>query len=104
MSELRSSWLDDHHVVRRGISDLLNADDLLTVVGQASTVAQSLTRIPTHRPDVAVLDVWLPDGSGIELCRELRSRLPELHCPDVHLVSARGTGDMDAPTSPSVSG
>ena len=80
MSELRVFVVDDHEVVRRGISDLLNADDLLTVVGQASTVAQALARIPTHRPDVAVLDVRLPDGSGIELCRELRSWLPELHC------------------------
>ena len=80
MSELRVFVVDDHEVVRRGISDLLNSDDHLTVVGQASTVAQALDRIPIHRPDVAVLDVRLPDGNGIELCRELRSRLPELHC------------------------
>ena len=80
MSELRVFVVDDHEVVRRGISDLLNSDDHLTVVGQASTVAQALARIPIHRPDVAVLDVRLPDGNGIELCRELRSRLPELHC------------------------
>jgi len=80
MPGLRVFVVDDHEVVRRGISDLLNADDSLTVVGQASTVAQALARIPTLRPDVAVLDVRLPDGSGIELCRELRSRLPELQC------------------------
>jgi len=80
VSELRVFVVDDHEVVRRGISDLLNSDDHLTVVGQASTVAQALDRIPIHRPDVAVLDVRLPDGNGIELCRELRSRLPELQC------------------------
>ena len=80
MSELRVFVVDDHEVARRGISDLLNDDDFLTVVGQASTVAQALARIPTLRPDVAVLDVRLPDGSGIELCRELRSRLPDLQC------------------------
>ena len=80
MPELRVFVVDDHEVARRGITDLLNDADFLTVVGQASTVAQALARIPTLRPDVAVLDVRLPDGSGIELCRELRSRLPELQC------------------------
>ncbi|WP_431927425.1 response regulator [Amycolatopsis tucumanensis] len=71
--------VDDHEVVRRGVADLLEADPALTVVGEASTAAQALSRILALRPDVAVLDVRLPDGNGIELCRELRSRLPELN-------------------------
>ncbi|GHE81381.1 putative transcriptional regulator, LuxR family protein [Amycolatopsis deserti] len=72
--------VDDHEVVRRGVADLVDADPDLTVVGEASTVAEALARIPAVRPDVAVLDLRLPDGSGIELCRELRSRMPGLHC------------------------
>ena len=71
---------DDHEVVRLGVSDLLNGADGMKVVGEASTVAQTLARIPALHPDVAVLDVRLPDGSGIELCRELRSRFPDLPC------------------------
>ena len=71
---------DDHEVVRRGVSDLLNGADDMKVIGEASTVAQTLARVPALHPDVAVLDVRLPDGSGIELCRELRSRFPELQC------------------------
>jgi two-component system, NarL family, response regulator DevR len=72
--------VDDHEVVRRGVADLLDTDPELTVVGEASTVAQALVRIPAAEPDVAVLDVRLPDGNGIELCRELRSRMPKLNC------------------------
>ncbi|MFF5986518.1 response regulator [Prauserella flavalba] len=72
--------VDDHEVVRRGITDLLEGDPEITVVGEAGTAAQALGRIPALRPDVAVLDVRLPDGNGIELCRELRSKLPELRC------------------------
>lgn len=72
--------VDNHEVVRRGVADLLDADPELTVVGEASTVAQALARIPKCDPDLAILDVRLPDGNGIELCRELRSRLPELNC------------------------
>ncbi|AIJ23481.1 response regulator [Amycolatopsis methanolica] len=71
--------VDDHEVVRRGVGDLLEADPGLTVIGEASTAAQALSRILALRPDVAVLDVRLSDGNGIELCRELRSRLPELN-------------------------
>ncbi len=72
--------VDDHEVVRRGVGDLLEEEDDLSVVGQASTVAEALARIPAVRPDVAVLDMRLPDGNGVELCRELRSRMPELNC------------------------
>ncbi|KKB98332.1 hypoxia response regulator transcription factor DosR/DevR [Mycolicibacter arupensis] len=72
--------VDDHEVVRRGLIDLLGADPELNVVGEAGSVAEALARIPPLRPDVAVLDVRLPDGNGIELCRELLSRLPDLRC------------------------
>ena len=71
---------DDHEVVRLGVSDLLNGADGIKVIGEASTVAQTLARLPALHPDVAVLDVRLPDGNGIELCRELRSRFPDLQC------------------------
>ncbi|WP_020659897.1 response regulator [Amycolatopsis benzoatilytica] len=77
---LRVFLVDDHEVVRRGVADLLEESEELTVVGQAGNVSQALARIPALRPDVAVLDVRLPDGNGIELARELRSRLPELMC------------------------
>jgi two-component system response regulator DevR len=66
--------------VRRGLRDLLEADGGLEVVGEAGTAEQALARIPPTKPDVAVLDVRLPDGDGIEVCREVRSRHPEVHC------------------------
>jgi len=72
--------VDDHEVVRRGLIDLLGADPELDVVGEAGSVAEAMARIPAANPDVAVLDVRLPDGNGIELCRDLLSRLPELRC------------------------
>ncbi|RDI68270.1 response regulator [Nocardia pseudobrasiliensis] len=72
--------VDDHEIVRRGLTDLLEADPELTVVGEAGDVSQALARIPALRPDVAVLDVRLPDGNGIELCRELLSHNEELRC------------------------
>jgi DNA-binding NarL/FixJ family response regulator len=72
--------VDDHEVVRVGLSELLNAEFDLKVIGQASSASEALARIPALRPDVAVLDVRLPDGNGVELCRELKSRLPELAC------------------------
>lgn len=76
---VRVFLVDDHEVVRRGIADLLESEDL-TIVGEAGTVAEALARIPAVQPDVAVLDVRLPDGNGVELCRDLRSKLPELKC------------------------
>ncbi|MER7015605.1 response regulator transcription factor [Saccharopolyspora sp. NPDC000359] len=70
--------VDDHEVVRLGLVDLLEAEQDLVVVGQAASAGEALARIPAIRPDVAVLDVRLPDGNGVELCRELRSRQPSL--------------------------
>ena len=72
--------LDDHEVVRRGVRDLLEADGDIVVVGEASTAAEALARVPALRPDVAVLDVRLPDGDGVTVCRDLRSQMPELAC------------------------
>lgn len=72
--------LDDHEVVRRGVRELLDLEDDIEVVGEASTGAEALARVPGAQPDVAVLDVRLPDMSGIEVCRELRSRHPEVQC------------------------
>ena len=77
---MRVFLLDDHEVVRRGVQDLLEAEPDITVIGEAATAAQALARIPALRPDVAVLDVRLPDGDGVSVCRELRSQLPELQC------------------------
>ncbi|MEU3555416.1 response regulator [Streptomyces fragilis] len=77
---VRVFLLDDHEVVRRGVHDLLDDEPDLTVVGEAGTVEQALIRIPALRPQVAVLDVRLPDGDGVSVCRELRSRMPELAC------------------------
>lgn len=72
--------VDDHEVVRRGLVDLLSADRDLEVIGEAGSVLQAMARIPALQPDVAVLDVRLPDGNGVELCRDLLSRMPDLRC------------------------
>jgi two-component system response regulator DevR len=72
--------VDDHEIVRRGVAELLEREADLEVVGEAGTVAQALARIEATSPDVALLDMRLPDGDGIDLCRELRSRHPELAC------------------------
>ncbi|AKJ15359.1 LuxR family transcriptional regulator [Streptomyces incarnatus] len=77
---IRVFLVDDHEVVRRGLADLLDAEADISVAGDADTAEHALTRAPALRPDVAVLDVRLPDGDGISVCRELRSRLPELAC------------------------
>ena len=78
--DIRVFLLDDHEVVRNGIRALLEAEDDITVVGEAATVAEAQARIPPIRPHVAILDVRLPDGSGIEVCREVRSQHPEIAC------------------------
>ena len=72
--------LDDHEIVRRGLRELLEAEDDLEVVGEASTAEEALARIPAVRPDVAVLDVRLPDGNGVEVCRDIRSEHPDVKC------------------------
>ncbi|MEU6255821.1 response regulator transcription factor [Streptomyces sp. NPDC047043] len=77
---IRVFLLDDHEVVRRGVRDLLDDEPDITVVGEAATAAQALVRVPALRPQVAVLDVRLPDGDGVSVCRELRSDMPELAC------------------------
>ncbi|GAB7035483.1 response regulator transcription factor [Streptomyces sp. NPDC021749] len=77
---IRVFVLDDHEVVRRGVQDLLDAEPDIEVVGDAGTAERALARCPAVRPDVAVLDVRLPDGDGVSVCRELRSRMPGLAC------------------------
>jgi DNA-binding NarL/FixJ family response regulator len=73
--------LDDHEVVRRGVRELLEGGgEDLVVVGEVGTADEALRRIPAVAPDVAVLDVRLPDGNGVEVCREIRSRHPEVRC------------------------
>jgi len=77
---LRVFLLDDHAVVRTGLRSLLEATDDIVIAGEAGTVAEALARIPSTHPDVAILDVRLPDGSGVEVCREIRSNSPEIAC------------------------
>ncbi|MDK1344668.1 response regulator transcription factor [Streptomyces sp. 378] len=77
---IRVFLLDDHEVVRRGVHDLLNDEPDITVIGEAGTVEQALVRVPALRPQVAILDVRLPDGDGVSVCRELRSSMPDLAC------------------------
>src|SRR3984957_2034975 len=72
--------LDDHEVVRTGLRVLLEAAPDIDVVGEAGTVADALARIPATKPNVAILDVRLPDGSGVEVCREIRSSSPDIAC------------------------
>jgi DNA-binding NarL/FixJ family response regulator len=72
--------VDDHEIVRRGIAELINAEPDLEVVGESSSVTRALGRIAATRPDVAVLDVRLADGSGVDLCRDVRSALPDTRC------------------------
>jgi DNA-binding NarL/FixJ family response regulator len=83
--------LDDHEVVRRGVRDLLETEPDIKVVGEAGTASSALARIPALRPDVAVLDVRLPDGDGVTVCREIRSQLPEVAC-----LMLTSFGDDDA--------
>ncbi|HLY33251.1 MAG TPA: response regulator transcription factor [Jatrophihabitantaceae bacterium] len=77
---IRVFLLDDHEIVRRGISDLLQAEPDIEVVGEAGTAADAITRIPAAQPQVAILDARLPDGSGIDVCRDIRSAVPSVRC------------------------
>lgn len=77
---VRVFLLDDHEIVRRGLRELLEAEEDLDVVGEAGTAEQALTRIGAVSPNVAVLDVRLPDGDGVQVCREIRSKHPEIAC------------------------
>jgi DNA-binding NarL/FixJ family response regulator len=77
---VRVFLLDDHEVVREGLRGMVEAEDDMTVAGEAGTAEEALLRIPSTQPNVAVLDVRLPDGDGVEVCREVRSRHPEIQC------------------------
>lgn len=77
---MRVFLVDDHEVVRRGVAEVLEDDPHLVVAGEAGSVAEALARVPAVRPDVVVLDMRLPDGSGADLCRSLRRRMPGLPC------------------------
>ena len=77
---IRVFLLDDHEIVRRGVRELLESADGIEVAGEASTADEALRRVPAVRPDVAVLDVRLGDGNGIDVCRELRADNPDLRC------------------------
>jgi DNA-binding NarL/FixJ family response regulator len=88
---IRVFLLDDHEIVRRGLADLLAAEPDMDVVGEAGTVASALSRLPVLKPDVAVLDVRLPDGDGVSACREIRSSLPGTAC-----LMLTGFGDDQA--------
>jgi DNA-binding NarL/FixJ family response regulator len=72
--------LDDHELVRAGVKDFLETQADIQVNGEAATAASALARIPALRPDVAILDIRLPDGDGISVCREIRSLAPEVAC------------------------
>lgn len=77
---IRVFVVDDHDVVRRGVNRLLSVDPSIEIVGEASDTAEAVDRVPDAHPDVAVLDVRLPDGSGVEACREIRSHDESVKC------------------------
>lgn len=79
-NRVRVFLVDDHEVVRQGVRALIDASGDLEVVGEADSVETGLARVLAVQPDVAILDVRLPDGNGVELCREIRSRLPQVSC------------------------
>ena len=79
-ARLRVFLLDDHELVRRGVRELLESEGDIEVVGEASSAAEAMARVPAVRPQVAVLDVRLPDGDGVTVCRDLRSQFPDLAC------------------------
>ena len=80
VSTIRVFLLDDHELVRRGLRELLESEDDMAVVGEAGTAAEAQARIAAAAPDVAILDVRLPDGDGVDVCREIRSQHPGIAC------------------------
>src|SRR5215469_16134666 len=78
--DIKVFLLDDHEIVRRGVKDMLEAEPGISVIGEAGTAESALARIPALMPDVAVLDVRLPDGDGVTVCRDIRSRYPQIAC------------------------
>jgi two-component system response regulator DevR len=80
LEPIRIFLLDDHEIVRRGIAELLDAVPGFEVVGEAGRAQQAVARVLAVKPDVAILDARLPDGSGIDVCREIRSALPQTYC------------------------
>jgi DNA-binding NarL/FixJ family response regulator len=77
---IRVFLLDDHEIVRQGVRTLLESESGFEVVGEAATAAEAVARIPAIAPDVAVLDVRLPDGDGVQVCRDVRAKNPEIRC------------------------
>jgi len=78
--QIKVFLMDDHEIVRRGVREMLEAEPDITVIGEAGTAASALARIPALAPDVAVLDVRLPDGDGVSVCRDIRSAMPSVAC------------------------
>ena len=79
-SLIRIALVDDHELVRRGIAELLSAEPDMEVIAEAATVAQAQSRVAATKPDVVLLDVRLPDGSGIDVCRNIRQAAPQTRC------------------------
>src|SRR5580700_2988278 len=91
LGRIRVFLLDDHEVVRSGVRNILSTETDIEVIGEAGTMASALAQLPELRPDVAVLDVRLPDGDGVSACREIRSTLPDTAC-----LMLTGYGDDQA--------
>jgi len=99
---VRVFLVDDHEVVRRGVSELLEDDPGITVAGEAGSAADALARVPAVRPDVVVLDMRLPDGDGADLCRDLLDRVPGVRC--LVLTSFSEPAALDAAVRAGASG
>ncbi len=80
MPPIRVFLVDDHEIVRRGVAELLSREEDMTVVGEAGRVDDAVSRIGATSPDVVVVDFQLPDGNGVEVCREVRDRYPHIAC------------------------
>ena len=88
MTRIRVLVVDDQALFREGLRAVLSADPELDVIGEAGSVSQALAQIPALQPDVAVLDVRLPDGNGIELCRDLLSKMPARRAQTAEEIAA----------------